>query len=93
MILSASIELLESTLKRYLDPSTPVNYLYRTILIEIDIQSVGRIVGAWGMQVYPYRLQPTIPNRGAYPLIYDEVETMLVNNTIDALLMAIGCHF
>lgn len=34
-----------------------------------------------------------VPPGGTYPLWYNEVETMLVDNTIDALRMAIVGHF
>ena len=34
-----------------------------------------------------------VPPKGAYSLQYDEAETMLIDNTIDALQMAIVGHF
>ena len=50
-------------------------------------------MGAAGAQVYPWRVLPAVPPGGAYPLEYDEAETLLVDNTIDALRMAIAGHF
>ena len=41
----------------------------------------------------PLRVLPAVHPVGTYPLGYDEVESLVVDNTIDALPMAIAGHF
>ena len=61
--------------------------------MEIDPRLAARVVGAAGAQVHRWRVLPAVPPGGAYPPGYDEAETLLVDNTIDALRMAIVGHF
>lgn len=47
-----TIASLDSALKRWPHPSSPVKYMYRIILMEIDPQSAAKVVGAARAQVY-----------------------------------------
>ena len=85
--------LLDSALERYLRPPSPSNYPFGIILVEINPRLAERVVGAMGAQVHRWRVLPAVPPEGAYLLVYDEAETLLVDNTIDALRMAIAVHF
>ena len=62
--------------------------------MEIDPRLADRVAGAGGAQVYPWRCCQPSPREGHTPRSnYEEVETVLVDNTTDALRMAIAGHF
>ena len=81
------ITLLENALLRY--TYSEMSYPYKIILVDIDPNMIaGRVVAGGG---YPWRNIPAAPP--PYPVGYDEVETVLVESTTDALMMAIVGYF
>ena len=81
------ITLLENALLRY--TNSQISYPYKIILVDIDPNIIaGRAVAEGG---YPLRNITAAPP--PYPVGYDEVETVLVEGTTDALMMAIVGYF
>ena len=90
---AGTIALLENALIRFFHPTpSQLFYPYRIILVDIDpIRIVGRIAGGAGG--YPWRVVPAVPYGGAFPTGYKEAETVLTEDTPDALLAAIVGNF
>ena len=91
----ATVTLIHNALLRYLHPASVwVYYPYRIIVVEIDPRRIaGRVLGAGGVQQYPWRTLPAVPLGGAYPAGYNEVETVLTGGTTAALLTSIVGNF
>ena len=81
------ITLLENALLGY--TNSHISYPYKIILIDIDPNIIaGRAVAGGG---YLWRNIPAAPP--PYPVGYDEVKTVLVEGTTDALMIAIVGYF
>ena len=81
------ITLLENGLLRY--TNSQISYPYKIILVDIDPNIIaGRAVAGGG---YPWRNIPAASP--LYPVGYDEVETVLLEGTTDALMVAIVGYF
>ena len=81
------ITLLENTILRY--TNSQISFLYKIILVYINTNIIiGRAVAGGE---YTWRNIP--PASPPYLVGYDEVETVLVERTTDAMMMAIGEYF
>ena len=91
----ATLTLLDNALRRYLNPPlSQICYTYRICIVDIDPDTLAnRVVLAGGVQKYPCRIVPAVPLGGPYPVGFEEVETVLMQETKEALLSAIIGNF